>query len=86
MQERTQYGGMANASYDPCYHRKCDTIENVAQVVLMQNAKVIGAVIDDLINTRIQLRQVFGTSLEEQNDMSLQLLEHDLLHTMQESR
>jgi Zn-dependent M28 family amino/carboxypeptidase len=34
MKERSKYGGLANAAYDPCYHQKCDSIENVNFEVL----------------------------------------------------
>jgi hypothetical protein len=29
MEERTLFGGLANASYDPCYHLACDTVDNI---------------------------------------------------------
>lgn len=32
--ERTKYGGLANAAYDPCYHQACDTVENIGQTIL----------------------------------------------------
>lgn len=32
--ERTKYGGLANAAYDPCYHQACDTVENIGQNLL----------------------------------------------------
>jgi Zn-dependent M28 family amino/carboxypeptidase len=32
--ERTTYGGLAGAAYDPCYHQPCDTTENINQVAL----------------------------------------------------
>lgn len=32
--ERTKYGGLANAAYDPCYHQSCDTVENINQALL----------------------------------------------------
>lgn len=28
-EQRTKFGGMANAANDPCYHLPCDTIENI---------------------------------------------------------
>lgn len=27
--ERTLFGGLAGASFDPCYHQACDTVENI---------------------------------------------------------
>lgn len=37
--ERTEFGGMANAAYDPCYHQYCDTINNIDQQVLLNMAR-----------------------------------------------
>jgi hypothetical protein len=34
MEQRTTYGGLANAAMDPCYHQACDTIENINQELL----------------------------------------------------
>lgn len=33
-EQRHRFGGLANAPYDPCYHRSCDTVENVNGAVL----------------------------------------------------
>ena len=30
MAGRSAFGGLANTAYDPCYHRDCDTIENIS--------------------------------------------------------
>lgn len=29
MEERKLYGGLANAAMDPCYHKPCDTYDNI---------------------------------------------------------
>ncbi|KAF8937428.1 hypothetical protein EDD21DRAFT_374883 [Dissophora ornata] len=34
MEQRTLFGGFANAPLDPCYHQSCDTIENVSKEAL----------------------------------------------------
>ncbi|KAF9321827.1 Leucyl aminopeptidase yscIV [Podila horticola] len=34
MEQRTRFGGFANAPLDPCYHQSCDTIENVSKDAL----------------------------------------------------
>lgn len=34
VEQRSEYGGLANAAFDPCYHQACDTVDNVAQDVL----------------------------------------------------
>lgn len=33
-EERTLYGGLANAAMDPCYHKACDSIENIGEEML----------------------------------------------------
>jgi Zn-dependent M28 family amino/carboxypeptidase len=35
------FGGTANQPYDPCYHRACDTIENVNREALEQNTRAL---------------------------------------------
>ena len=37
------YGGTAGERYDPCYHRACDTFDNVSLEVLDQNADAVAA-------------------------------------------
>jgi hypothetical protein len=32
-EQRIDYGGMANAPYDPCYHQKCDSEDNISYLV-----------------------------------------------------
>lgn len=39
VQQRTRYGGVANTPFDPCYHQSCDTVENINELVLLENAK-----------------------------------------------
>jgi Zn-dependent M28 family amino/carboxypeptidase len=34
--EAAVYGGTAGAPYDPCYHKPCDTLDNVSTTVLGQ--------------------------------------------------
>ncbi|KAF8984074.1 Leucyl aminopeptidase yscIV [Entomortierella lignicola] len=34
MEQRTRFGGFANAPLDPCYHQSCDTPENVSKEAL----------------------------------------------------
>ncbi|MFC7546009.1 M28 family peptidase [Plantactinospora sp. GCM10030261] len=36
--QAAKWGGTANAAYDPCYHRSCDTTSNVSATVLNRNA------------------------------------------------
>jgi Zn-dependent M28 family amino/carboxypeptidase len=35
------FGGAAGRPYDPCYHRPCDTIENINRDVLEQNIRAL---------------------------------------------
>jgi len=35
------FGGTAGRPYDPCYHRACDTIENINRDVLEQNTRAL---------------------------------------------
>ena len=35
------FGGTAGLPYDPCYHRACDTIENINSDVLEQNTRAL---------------------------------------------
>jgi len=37
--ERTNFGGLANAAYDPCYHEYCDSYENLSIDTLNVNAE-----------------------------------------------
>jgi Zn-dependent M28 family amino/carboxypeptidase len=37
------FGGTAGRPYDPCYHRACDTIENINRDVLEQNTSLVRA-------------------------------------------
>ncbi|GLY22369.1 M28 family peptidase [Micromonospora sp. NBRC 101691] len=36
--QAAKWGGTSGASYDPCYHRSCDTTSNVSATVLNRNA------------------------------------------------
>ncbi|MEH0824121.1 MULTISPECIES: M28 family peptidase [unclassified Micromonospora] len=36
--QATKWGGTANSAYDPCYHRSCDTTNNISATVLNRNA------------------------------------------------
>jgi Zn-dependent M28 family amino/carboxypeptidase len=39
--ETSVFGGSAGRPYDPCYHRACDTIENINREVLEQNTSAL---------------------------------------------
>lgn len=46
--QRQKWGGTANASFDSCYHRSCDTISNVAATPLNINSDAIAFVLWEL--------------------------------------
>lgn len=48
MEERTMFGGMAQTSYDPCYHSACDTLENVSDEALTNMAQAAAYVLQTL--------------------------------------
>jgi Zn-dependent M28 family amino/carboxypeptidase len=39
--EAGSFGGTAGRPYDPCYHRACDTIENINRGVLDENTRAL---------------------------------------------
>src|SRR5262249_50263561 len=39
--EATLFGGAAGHPYDPCYHKACDTIENINSDVLEQTTRAL---------------------------------------------
>ena len=38
MNDRTRYGGFADAWFDPCYQQSCDTINNINPEIITENA------------------------------------------------
>jgi len=49
VKQRSMYGGMANAPFDPCYHLYCDTIENINEQVLIEMAEAAADVLQQLV-------------------------------------
>ncbi len=45
-QQFLQYGGAQDEPYDPCYHRQCDDIDNINEMVLEQLAKAAAYTVD----------------------------------------
>ena len=39
--EANLFGGAAGHPYDPCYHKACDTIENINREALEQNTRAL---------------------------------------------
>jgi Zn-dependent M28 family amino/carboxypeptidase len=54
------FGGTASRPYDPCYHRACDTIENINRDVLEQNTRALVRA----VNTVATAARRVGTSSE----------------------
>jgi hypothetical protein len=46
--QRTLYGGAAETAYDPCYHKACDTIDNINREVFQEMAQACASVVYDL--------------------------------------
>lgn len=44
-QDAETWGGTAGKAYDPCYHRACDTLENVNETALDVNADAVASAI-----------------------------------------
>jgi len=51
MVERQEYGGMANAQYDSCYHSRCDTVDNIDQGGFILFAQAAANVVAQLATT-----------------------------------
>merc|ERR1712137_358390 len=62
-EEREEFGGLANAAYDPCYHQACDTIANVNQEVLQQMAQSAAFALERFAVAQ-DLRQVLGETAQ----------------------
>jgi Zn-dependent M28 family amino/carboxypeptidase len=44
------FSGVAGRPYDPCYHRACDTIDNVNREILEQNTRALLRALDALVS------------------------------------
>ena len=45
------FGGTAGRPYDPCYHRACDTIDDINRDVLEQNARALMRAVSTVVTT-----------------------------------
>lgn len=52
MEQRTKFGGFANAAHDPCYHLACDTVENINKEGLQLMSRAAAATIYDFALTK----------------------------------
>jgi Zn-dependent M28 family amino/carboxypeptidase len=48
------FGGAAGRPYDPCYHRACDTIDNVDRDILEQNTRALARAVSAIGRTLIE--------------------------------
>ena len=46
----TTYGGISGIAYDPCYHRACDTIENINLFALEKMTRAAAHILESLGN------------------------------------
>jgi len=73
--QRAKFGGLAGASYDPCYHQACDTIENINQQVLGEMAKGAAHVLETLATQEnLRLFLANGTNEASSSDYYKSLL------------
>lgn len=47
-EQAQRYGGSGNQAYDPCYHKLCDTIENVNRQVLDVSGDAVASIVEKL--------------------------------------
>lgn len=59
MEERAKYGGIANVALDPCFHHKCDSIENINKVALDELMRGFAHVLYDLSMDAV-IRETLG--------------------------
>jgi hypothetical protein len=59
------FGGAAGSPYDPCYHRACDTIDNINRDVLEQNTRALVRA----LNAAAIAAQAFGTPSQKAGDL-----------------
>jgi len=60
--ERNVYGGLAGASYDPCYHKACDTVANINVHVLDDMSHAMAQIIQDLAYNETLVDQIVTSS------------------------
>jgi len=51
-EDRSLFGGLANAPLDPCYHQACDTIDNINQECLQYISQTAATVVEKLASTK----------------------------------
>jgi len=58
MVDRTIFGGIANAAFDPCYHQSCDTFDNVNMGALVTFSNATATVFYELVTNAATLKSV----------------------------
>ncbi|GAB1823663.1 M20/M25/M40 family metallo-hydrolase [Herbidospora sp. RD11066] len=56
LEQAQKYGGVGNRSFDPCYHKVCDTIENVNRQVLDVSGDAVASIVEKLAFTTSPVR------------------------------
>jgi Zn-dependent M28 family amino/carboxypeptidase len=74
--ERSAYGGFANTPADSCYHRSCDTVENIDFGAMLQNARY-GAAVLSQIAAQANLEQFLRSPLPPSAQSSLAVEQQD---------
>ncbi|KAF9092286.1 Leucyl aminopeptidase yscIV [Mortierella sp. AM989] len=64
MEQRTLFGGFANAPLDPCYHQSCDTLENVSKEALTLMSQAALYAITKLLKADDLREWLAGTKVE----------------------
>mmetsp|Transcript_6727 Transcript_6727/g.19022 ORF Transcript_6727/g.19022 Transcript_6727/m.19022 type:complete len:544 (-) Transcript_6727:44-1675(-) len=70
MEERSEFGGLANAAYDPCYHQSCDTIDNVNTEALQNNARAAAFTLGN-VATLTDIDAFIGDEARSQDAMAM---------------
>jgi len=60
-EERIKFGGLANAAYDPCYHKACDTVYNIDHIALLNNGRAAAYTLGTL-STMEDIDELVATS------------------------
>jgi len=79
---RADYGGLANASFDTCYHADCDDIYNINQEVLTSNAQAAYYALTNLAQERFLSNWLDTTQFEKSRLRAANYkLEDSAIHT-----
>ena len=51
-EQRALFGGVANSLLDPCYHKRCDTVDNINKQGLVEMTAAAASVVIQVVNTK----------------------------------